>query len=183
MKSAGQDVTIRGRLMFNSLFSLVGRVLALFIGAPQAEISDEGETTGRGTEELDEGEVTQESASHAGRDEVQDLGGGDAHAELDHIEVDEVEMLSSDWGGQIPKRHSTLFPQAPSRTPRERTSNTQRVAHADTREDQQLSERATPSAQQLFAESERLAQPQSAPQRITHDYIQPAQRPAPAREP
>ena len=54
------------------------------------------------------------------------------------------------------------------------------VGIADTREDQQLSERATPSAQQLFAESERLAQPQSAPQRITHDYIQPAQRPAPA---
>ena len=165
--------------MFNSLFSLVGRVLALFVGAPQAGDSNQGEAAGQGAEEQTQDEITQEVTSQSGRDEAQLLSEEDAHAELDHIEVDEVEMLSSDWDGQIPKRHSTLFPQAPSRAPRETTSNTKRTAHVGTQEAQQLSERATPRAHQLFAESERLAQPQPAPQRVTHEYLQPAQRPEP----
>ena len=137
----------------------MGSVLAFF--APPTPKPSEPKTSepdlSLSSPKLLEGADDAELPNTLGTQDPRELGA----PTLDEFELNEVDVLSSEWGGQIPHRHSPLFPRAPARASNDAKD------HATPKRGSELLERDTPSAQDLFNESERLMTPQPPAQRVT----------------
>ncbi len=123
--------------MFKSLFSLLGQVVRLFSNNEQSEAEQL-------SEDNQEENAVQDSESDIGQSD--DLLLAQAGIEL---EVEDVGILSGDWGNSIPQRASALFPQTLPALSTSEDSDDQHQPHSP----EQILERATPSPDSLYEEA------------------------------
>lgn len=139
--------------MFKSFFSLLGQVVKLFS-------KQESLTEVESTETLSD-ELKQESSEHKS---AQAKEGVLEQAGVE-LEVDDVNVLSGDWGSAVPQRASALFPETlPSMRKSER-SETQGKLLYGAEGLAELNDRETPSPDSLFAEAQADLEPQPPPEK------------------
>ena len=132
--------------MFKSLFSLVGQVIKLF---------SKGESKDNYAESNDDQEENStlndpQEFSETHTNEENPFG----------IEVEEVEVFSDDWGGNVPQRASTLFPQTLPKP----ESETPKVK-LDPDSIKSLDDRDTPSPEALFDQANADIVPRQPPEK------------------
>lgn len=135
--------------MFKSLFSLFGQVMRIF--------SSVEDTVATSKNDLDKGlieETPQKRGSLILDDET-------STTDPLHLEVDEVNVLSGDWGESVPQRASALFPQTlPKLAPKPIA-----VDESNQFDVQEVNDRSTPSPEQLFEEATADLTPKEPPQK------------------
>ena len=123
--------------MFKSLFSLFGQVIKIFSGFEKRDFERKDDSNDTNTDD---------TSTHAEVDSVEGSDPSDSPLQFD---VEDVKVLSGDWGNSVPQRASALFPQTlPKLVPQ-----TSELEEPDPTIVKEVTDRETPSPDRLFAEA------------------------------